>query len=296
MTTAMREKHMSHKWIVTGAGGILGDTFLSELGSRAQGLHHSDIELSDLKSLEVFGRNLNCDVFIHCAAMTNVDLCESERERAYRINSEAVGRLAAYTRRCGALFLYISSTGIYGNWKSTPYTEDDMPKPTTVYHKSKFEGEEQALEANPKTIVLRAGWIFGGGIQHRKNFVANRLKEASGLTVLYSDPTQIGSPTYAANLVRQALLLIELQSTGIYNCVDLGAVARLDYVNEIMAAAQNGVRVEAGPQEKFKRIAPVSFNESGTNMRLKRENIDHMQDWKVSLHQYVKNFLSQEFE
>lgn len=115
---------------------------------------------------------------IHCAAETNVDRCERDPELAMRVNGETPGKLAAVAREAGAQFVLISTSGIFGGSCREPHREEDAPEPETAYAKAKMAGERAVTQSHPGALILRAGWLFGGSLEFKKNFVGSRLREA----------------------------------------------------------------------------------------------------------------------
>lgn len=274
--------------VVAGAAGILGSAFMTELPSGStRGLGSADLDASAPTAATRLVAALAPSVIVNCAADTDVEGAEIDDSRARAVNIDLARALAEAARETGARFVHFSSTGCYGRWKSTPYEEGDPLRPTTAHHRSKALGEEAVLGVLPTAVILRLGWVFGGQPGQRKNFVSARLREAAGKAVIGSDPSQIGSPTSAADVVLQvAHLLSSLgELRGVFNCVGGGLPAsRLDYVAAILAAAGSGTRVEPAV---FQRRAAVSANEAAVNHRLQALQAERMRPWRVALADFV---------
>jgi dTDP-4-dehydrorhamnose reductase len=274
--------------VVAGAAGILGSAFMTELppGSTS-GLGSADLDASAPTAATRLVVALAPSVIINCAADTDVEGAEIDDSRARAVNIDLARALAEAARETGARFVHFSSTGCYGNWKSTPYEDGDPLRPTTAHHRSKALGEEAVLGALPTAVILRLGWVFGGQPGQRKNFVWARLREAAGKVVIGSDPSQIGSPTSAADVVVQvAHLLSSGDLRGLFNCAGGGLPAsRLDYVAAILAAAGSETRVEPAA---FQRRAAVSANEAALNSRLQTLQAQRMRPWRVALADFVR--------
>jgi len=135
---------------------------------------------------------------------------------------------------------------------------------------------------------LRTGWLFGGNINHNKNFVYKRYLEAKEKNIIYADNTQIGNPTYVVDFVEQINTLIEYQQHGVFNCVNkANNLSRYDYIKKIIEYLELNCTVNIAPQKMFKRVAPVSKNESATNYKLDLLNLNIMDSWKLSLKKYI---------
>lgn len=202
------------KLAVTGVTGLLGSTFLEE--AKAQAIEAVAIDRSVVQGLpeadvSEYLESLSVNIVIHCAANTNVDFCEGNADAAYNDNVKLTETLARACSKNGLRYVFISSTGIYGDYQDTPYSETDPVRPTTVYHNSKWLAENvmKSLE-NFTPLIVRTGWLYGGDADLKKNFVANRIREAQqSFGKLHSDTSQKGNPTYALDVVRQIFHLLQ---------------------------------------------------------------------------------------
>jgi dTDP-4-dehydrorhamnose reductase len=272
--------------ILAGADGLLGREFAGMLPQTAlMRLGRAELDPADPDAVRRRIEAVAPSLIVNCAADTDVEGAEAAPERAFAVNADLAGMLAEAAAASGAAMLHLSSTGCYGDWKTTPYTEADPLRPTTQHHRSKAAGEERVLRAHPQALVMRLGWVFGGAPGQRKNFVWARLQEARGKTEIGSNPAQIGCPSPAADIAAQALTLLRAGATGIVNCVgNGGACSRLDYVAAILAAGGSATRVVP---VVFARRAPVSPNESASNTRLGELGLDLMPDWRQALTRFV---------
>ena len=278
--------------LLLGAGGLLGGAFARALEGRDVVTAGRDaLDVRAHAAIAALVRDAAAGVVINCAADTAVDRAEDDPEEALRANAMLPTLLAQQCRRSGAVLVHVSSTGCYGAWKATPYDEDDPLRPTTAHHRSKLAGEAGVREAGCESLILRAGWLFGGAPTQPRNFVWNRLVEAHGQARLVSDPFQRGNPTRADEFAAQALDLIEAGLRGTFNCVSGPGVSRLDYVARIVAASGLPCRVEAAP-EPFARRAPVSANETAVNGRLGLLGMDRMPPWTEAVDRFVAELMA----
>jgi dTDP-4-dehydrorhamnose reductase len=228
-------------------------------------------------------KELRPDAVIHCAAETNVDLCEREPGRARQVNAQAPGRLAQAAREAGSRFVFISTSGLFDGKKKGPFTEEDRPNPPTVYGRSKLEGEEKVRTGDPGALILRAGWLFGGPLDLKKNFVGARLREAEGKEVIRSATDKRGSPTWTRDFAERALELLQEGKSGLVHLVNAGEATRQEYVAEILRLAGRKTRVEGVDSDSFPRSAPVPDDE-----RLQSIAIDSLRAWQSALQAYLK--------
>jgi dTDP-4-dehydrorhamnose reductase len=152
-------------------------------------------------------------VIVNCAAMADVDRCETDHELAYRVNAVGPHNLALAARRCGAALLHLSTDYVFDGSKGSPYDELDTPNPLSVYGRSKLGGEERVREVLPEHYVVRIGFVFGTGRDHLSTSLARirRGGPAGGIM------DRIGSPTYVLHLAERLLPLIRTGRFGTYH-------------------------------------------------------------------------------
>jgi len=277
------------KVLITGSNGMLGSYLAKLLPYEVVAFSSKDFDITDLKKCIDVIENEKPTIVINTAAYTDVDGCESNPDKAYKINTIGTQNLVSCCIDKDILFIYISSTGIYGEDKEKePYNEFDKVNPTTIHHRSKYEAEKIVQSHLSKYLILRTGWLFGGEKEHNKNFVYKRFIEAIHSKEMYSDDSQIGNPTYIKDLVQQIQILIDSNQYGIFNCVNKAInVSRFDYVSKIINTLDVNCDVKKATCNTFKRIAKVSKNESATNYKLELLNLNIMEDWDKALEKYI---------
>jgi dTDP-4-dehydrorhamnose reductase len=265
---------------------MLGREFVEvgkRMGYEMIGWTRQELDLEEPKEGIRRLKELRPDAVIHCAAETNVDLCEREPGRARQVNAEAAGRLAQAAREAGARFVFISTSGLFEVKKKGPFTEEDRPNPPTVYGRSKLEGEEKVRTADPAALILRAGWLFGGPLDLKKNFVGARLREAEGKKVIRSATDKRGSPTWTRDFAERALALLQEGKSGLVHLVNAGEATRQEYVAEILRLAERKTLVEGVDSGSFPRSAPVPPDE-----RLISLKITKLRNWREALSEYLE--------
>ncbi len=274
------------KVLLTGAGGVLGSAFAQALaGDDLATAGRDALDVRRAAAIQRLVAESGAEVVVNCAGHTDAEAAETEPNTAFAANSVLPGLLGAACRRAGALLVHFSSTGCYGDWKSEPYTEEDPVRPTTTHHRSKISGEAAVRDSGCEHLILRTGWLYGG-TQQPKNFVWRRLLEARGTAHMTSDASQRGNPTFAGDVARQALSMVDAQLRGTFNVVGQGGASRFEYVAEIVRISALPCSVSPGPA--FKRLAPVSPNETALNYRLSLLGLDAMPPWTESLAGYVE--------
>ena len=165
------------KIVILGAGGRLGAALVRELRPNydVAGFNHAQLDLSNLEGLREKVGATTFDVLINAAAFTNVDGCETERDRAFRINAEAPGVLAEICSEKDAKLIHFSTDYVFDGEKRAPYTEEDLANPISAYGESKLAGEKNVLAAEDGHLVVRVSWVFG---PDRPSFIDAMIKRA----------------------------------------------------------------------------------------------------------------------
>jgi dTDP-4-dehydrorhamnose reductase len=229
------------KILVTGANGQLGNEIrkLSLVKNRLKYIFTDveDLDITDRTMTESFVGSEKMDFLINCAAYTDVDKAESETDSAFLINSTALANLAAVSRKYKIPVIHVSTDYVFDGKNSSPYNEDDITGPLTVYGKSKLEGEKQ-LKDSHSSIILRTSWLYSS---FGHNFVKTMLRLANERDELKVVNDQIGSPTYAEDLANVITELTELYFAfpekfvpGIFHYSNEGSCSWYEFAKEIM--------------------------------------------------------------
>ncbi len=239
--------------LVTGSYGQLGSE-IKELSSDYQELKFlftdvDTLDITNFKRLENFFDENQVDFVINCAGYTNVDKAETDKDAAYLINVSAVKYLAELTNKKSTRLIHISTDYVFDGTGNNPYKEDDATNPTSVYGETKLQGELEILAKAKDSIIIRTSWLYSS---YGNNFVRTMLrlgKERNELNVV-SDQT--GSPTYAKDLAKVILDIINNSSdnpdpdnvgTGIYHYSNEGVCSWYDFAAEIFKIANITCRV-----------------------------------------------------
>lgn len=280
------------KVFLTGASGILGTDIKSEFeknDGEVLGFNSKEINIADLADVRKKVCDFKPDLIIHSAAMTNVDLCEDDKNAAILANVIGTHNLSLTAASNDTPIVYISSCGVYGNGKMKPHNELDSTHPVNYHHYTKLLGEKRIKNHNSNYFIIRPGWLFGGTPSHRKNFVEARRKEAANNPVLKSAADKFGSPTYTLDLARQLIVLIQAGVYGTFNVVNEGAASRFDYVSQIIKNFGFDNTMEPVISNEFPRKANMPDNEVLENMHLNLRGLNTMRGWKEALNEYISN-------
>ena len=230
------------KVLVTGANGQLGSELRSLASAYSDLIFNftdiNDVDITDKNQIWDFLENNRIDYIINGAAYTDVDKAESEPDIASLINTEAVQNLVIAAEEFDTRIIHISTDYVFPGTNFLPYKENDATGPSSVYGQTKFEGEQEVLNSKTESIIIRASWLYSS---YGNNFVKSMIRLGSQNEMLKIIFDQIGTPTYAGDLAKTILEIIDKvekkQSdfkTGIYHYSNEGVASWYDFAYEIM--------------------------------------------------------------
>ncbi|MCM3715575.1 dTDP-4-dehydrorhamnose reductase [Alkalihalobacillus oceani] len=226
------------KVLITGGMGQLGRAFYQRLKNKADVVVCGKEQLDVTREAEVRAvlEKVQPTLVIHCAALTDVDQCEREPERAFRINSHGSFHVARSAAQVKADVISISSDYVFSAYSSTPYEPDSPPSPLSVYGASKWIGEQLTLQAHPRALIVRTAWLYGG---HENDFIEKIVARAALQRTISVVDDQIGSPTYVEDVVSYCLRLFEGGARGrVFHVTNRGSCSRYEMAKVIMESLQ----------------------------------------------------------
>ncbi|MEK7226255.1 MAG: dTDP-4-dehydrorhamnose reductase, partial [Bacteroidota bacterium] len=211
-----------------------------------------------------------------------VDRAEQEKELAFQVNAEAVGVLAAVCKENNCRFIHISSDYVFDGTATTPYKEIFLPHPTSVYGASKLEGEKQALQLNPDSIIIRTSWVYS---EFGKNFVRTMVKLMQEKAEINVVNDQLGSPTYAADLAEAILQIFSFRQwhSGIYNFSNKGIISWYDFAVAIKELTGSNCKVNPISTSEYPTLAKRPAYSVLDNSKIQQVFGIQLKDWRESL-------------
>jgi dTDP-4-dehydrorhamnose reductase len=197
------------KMLVIGSGGRLGAALQREYAAggshEVTGFTHAQLDLADGDRVRRTLDPLNFDLLINAAAFTNVDLAEKEKEQAFKINEAAPEILARVCHDKGVKLIHFSTDYVFDGENSEPCTEEDEPRPLSVYGASKLAGEHAVLSVSANHIVARVSWVFG---PDRPSFVDQMIGRAREHDTIAAVADKWSTPTYTRDIAQMLLKII----------------------------------------------------------------------------------------
>ncbi len=208
------------------------------------------LDITDESQVNDFFYDNKPDFCINASAYTAVDLAEKETEKAFAVNAEGVGYLAQACADHKTIFIHISTDYVFDGETNLCYSEDDFTNPIGVYGESKRQGEELALEINPKTIILRTSWLYS---EFNKNFVKTMLNLFSQKEELGIVADQFGQPTNANDLAEAIMQIIESpqKTFGIFHFSNYPETTWFEFAKKIAEFSKSSVKLNALTTEQY---------------------------------------------
>jgi dTDP-4-dehydrorhamnose reductase len=217
--------------LITGANGQLGCALQPMLSGEALTLMDlPDLDLTD-PSCENHILAATPEVIFHLAAYTDVDGAERDPDRARAVNVQGTTFVARAAQALRARLIYVSTDYVFDGEKTTPYIEDDKPRPLNQYGLSKYEGEQAALTLCGNTLIVRTAWLYGYA---GKNFVKTIMRLANETSVLDVVADQRGCPTYADDLAYAMKQLLTSDMRGICHVTNSGSCTWHEFAEAIV--------------------------------------------------------------
>ena len=235
--------------LITGGGGQLASDLEELLGERGQVWSRSreELDITDDEAVAAAMSSFAPTVVYNCAAYHNVDVCEDTEDRAFAVNARAVKRLAQRCTEQGARLVHLSTNYVFDGSGERPWTEEDLPRPRSIYALSKLAGEHAALAYASDALVVRTGGLYGehGSASKGGNFVVRMINRARETGALKMVADQRLTPTATADL---AAALVEASDRGVGGLLHLtnaGACSWYEFTVAIMEEAGIEVPIEA---------------------------------------------------
>ena len=281
------------KILVTGGKGMLGRTIQKELAEHeiiVADLPEADI--TDPAGFNAFLKDAAPDAVIHCAAMTAVDKCETEKELAFRLNAFGSANVASACNRNGIRLIAISTDYVFDGALDRPYNEFDRAGGcATIYGQSKFAGEQAIRIHCPDHVICRISWLYGAG---GPSFVHAMMTLADGTRPeLKVVADQHGNPTSTPAVARQLRnILARPELVGTFHMTCEGEATWFELAEEIFRLAGKKQTVVPCSTEEFPRPAPRPKNSRLDKMMLRLAGLPPMPDWHDALTEFMRSEFS----
>ena len=273
--------------LVTGSTGQLGSDVVKELLKRGYSTlspNRSELNLCSEDNIRNYIINSNCEAIVHCAAYTQVDKAEDEKDLCIKINATATKHIAKCAKILDIPMIYISTDYVFDGTKDGKYTENDETNPINIYGESKLAGEKYVQEILDKYYIVRTSWVFN---INGKNFIETmlRLSKANNQLSIVND--QIGSPTYTKDLSRLLVDMLETSKYGLYHATNEGYCSWYEFANTIFKLANINIDIKAINSNEYASRAKRPMNSKLSKDKLIEYGFKPLPHWEYALKDYL---------
>ncbi len=272
--------------LVTGANGQLGACF-KKISANYPDFNFvfkssSEADITDKPKLKKLFSEVNFDWVINCAAYTNVEKAESEKEKAFRINAEGAQNLAQICNENQAALIHFSTDYVFDGKAENPYKETDTTNPINIYGASKLKGELAIAEVLKEHFIFRTSWLYS---EFGHNFYKTILRKIEEKAELNITTTQTGTPTNANDLAEFVLEIIasENKNFGLFHFSNLGEATWYDFARAILEFTGNLKEIRLNENNDFKTIAARPEYSVLDKTKIQQKFQKKIPEWKMSL-------------
>lgn len=295
------------KIVITGGNGQLANEFRSILTTGVAEIGKcpidyknceviyvdvDELDITDMLKVNEFMIAEKPEVIINCAAFTNVDGCETNKEAAFKVNAIGSRNLAIAAEKIDAKLVHVSTDYVFSGIGSEPIAEYCETKPYSTYGLTKLMGENYVREFSSKYYIVRTSWLYG---YVGKNFVytmINLAKTKDSITVVND---QRGNPTNANDLAYHILKLINTEEYGIYHCTGEGECSWFDFAKRIIELSGENCIVNPCTSEEYSKMYPASAKRpeysSLDNMMLRSTVGNEMRQWEEAIGVFINKII-----
>jgi dTDP-4-dehydrorhamnose reductase len=274
------------KILITGADGQLGREFQKYFIKNKINHLSTTKEKFDITKIDIMRKYLKnkneITHIINCAAYTDVEMAETERNKAYKINTKGVENLSIISKEIDAELIHFSTDYIFPGRKN-PYKENDVSKPINEYGRTKFFGETK-LEDFKKKFLIRTSWLFG---KYGDNFVKKVIRWAKNNETLKIVSDEISSPTYAKDLVIATINLLKTNRYGTYHITNTSC-SRYEWAEYILKEVGWKGNLIKAKQDEFDLKAKRPFKSVLDNSKFERITRMKMPTWQDATYRFLK--------
>lgn len=273
--------------LVTGSTGQLGSDVVKELLKRGYSTlspNRSEFNLCSEDSIRNYILNSNCEAIVHCAAYTQVDKAEDEKDLCIKINATATKHIAKCAKILDIPMIYISTDYVFDGTKDGKYTENDETNPINIYGESKLAGEKYVQEILDKYYIVRTSWVFN---INGKNFIETMLRLSKTNNQLSIVNDQIGSPTYTKDLSRLLVDMLETSKYGLYHATNEGYCSWYEFADTIFKLANINIDIKAINSNEYASRAKRPLNSKLSKDKLIEYGFKPLPHWEDALKDYL---------
>lgn len=277
------------KILITGANGMVAHAAIRhcrDIGDDVIELTRQELDISNRDAAFEAMTIYRPEAILNCAAYTDVDGAESNPEASRSANTLGPRYLAEAAKDVDARFVTISTDYVFDGANEGFYVETDVANPRGVYAVTKYEGELAAAEANPESVIVRSGWIYGHGGTNFLSVMHRLLSEGKKIKAI-SDA--YGTPTFAHDLARRLRELAEQNATGLFHVTNSGpGTSYLGFAEKVCEiCGYDKALIEPVSNNDLKRPAPRPVSSKLASVRIEKLGLDPLPAWEAALAEFL---------
>ncbi len=272
---------------ITGAAGLLGHGLVAAFSTRHQvfPLTRAEADITDAEAVGAVFERIRPDLVVHAAGIPDIDLCEADPAKGFRVNFQGTCHVVEAARRVGAGVAHISTDAVFDGTKTTPYVETDATGPITVYGRTKLEAEE-AVKTLGRYWIFRVPVLFGPG---KINFVEKGLRKIAAGEEYKVASDQLGCALHTVDAGMKIMEMAETGPGGLYHLANQGQCTRFELARlAAELAGLDAAKVVGVPDALMQRRAP-RLKYAVMEMRaLRQAGFAPLRPWQEALAEYVR--------
>ena len=275
------------KIVILGARGMLGTDLVKTCREKNLDIQAFDLPEFNITNFEQLKKTVNsADIVINCAAYTNVDGAENDKELAYEINAEAVGHLGSLAKDNNIWVLHISTDFVFDGRQEKPYVETDLPNPINEYGRSKLAGEKLLSQSGCNYCIMRVEWTYGSW---GNNFVSKLIQRARTNDIVNVVDDQVGSPTETKEVSNVICKLIDKKPVGLLHFANSGYVSRYEMAGFIFDNLLMNVNLVPCKTSDYVLPAARPLNSRFDCSKISALLDEKIQSWQIVLERFLNN-------
>ncbi|MGA8178998.1 MAG: dTDP-4-dehydrorhamnose reductase [Desulfobacterales bacterium] len=281
------------KIMITGAKGQLGADCdrLFRQRHEVMALARDGMDITNAPDVDTRIKQFSPDVIINCAAYTQVDQCETEKDDAWKVNVAGAKNLAVGAEKYRSRLIHVSTDYVFDGRKNVPepYVETDETNPVSYYGKTKLAGERAIESATDRFIIVRTAWLYGiSGPNFLKTMLKLSYKSSDNNIKVVND--QFGSPTWTHRLALQIERLIETNYRGIFHATAEGFCTWYELADYFLKKMEVAHTMIPCTTIEYPTPAVRPMNSILENRNLKDKGLNIMAHWETDIDEFVLNF------
>ncbi|HSF25840.1 MAG TPA: dTDP-4-dehydrorhamnose reductase [Blastocatellia bacterium] len=286
-------KDSLRRTLITGGQGLLARAMrarLSTSGWEVLAPSHSQLDITNELDVQRTVAEFKPDLVMNCASTGDVDRCEREPDWAYSVNELGPRLLARACTKSGAEMFHTSTDYVFDGAKQGYYSQEDEPRPQSVYGKSKLAGEIAVSQEAARFYIIRTSWLFGVG---GKNFGSRLFEYARANARLKGVTDQTSIPTYAPDLARRIEEIIALRAHGLYHGTNSGVATWYEFARLALdLAGMSEIDIEPVTRRELRQLAPRPVNSAMRCLLSEKLGLVPLRHWREAVVDFVREIES----